>query len=325
MIKKKTEGENQASEGSKQIKTGDGNKLFRDIKAEEIHWIQDLDWTPADRKIKRHDNGFCTSDVERDTKKRLLTSRKKPDHKPQLANASGSLCSKGKKIRLACNNGNNSKLSADGEEKLPSMGKVITTKISVQEFKADQRNELFQSDGYREDQSADASCRFFSGGSGQVSGVETSSSSKVLGSHKSVRRYVEEAKASPVESVSSSPARSSFPKNLALAGVRISRQNHGDAGTRIPLSQEAECEFLSTTHPRNRNQPKPEICKQNSKFGDLHCTSMKTDLENRAGIENFSSISHETMDRSSQGAHVILQEAEKLKTYAECLKVRFLS
>ncbi|CAA7057600.1 unnamed protein product [Microthlaspi erraticum] len=299
MIKKKTEGDHQASEGSKQIKTGDGNKLFRDIKAEEIHWKQDQDWTPADRKIKRHDNDFCTSDVERDSKKRLLTSRKKPDHKPQLTNASGSLCTKAKKIRLVGNNGNNSKLSADGEEKLTSM-----------EFKADQRNELFQSK-----QNADASCRFFSGGSGQVSGVETSSSSKVLGSHKSVRRCVEEAKASPVESVSSSPARSSCPKSLALAGERISRQNQNL--NRIPLSQEADCE---STHPGNRNQPKPEICKQNSKFGDLRCTSIKKDLENRAGIENFSSISHETMDRSSQGANVILQEAEQLRTYAECLK-----
>ncbi|CAH2078974.1 unnamed protein product [Thlaspi arvense] len=337
-IKKKKEGDNQESEGSKQIKTGDGNKPSRDIKAEEIQWKQNLDWTQAERKKKRHGNDICTSDVERDTKKRLLASNKKPDPKPQLTTGSVSLWTKAhgrtnslvRKIRLTGykqgNNGSSSKLSADGEEKVPSMEKRIT----VQEVKARQRNEMFQADGHREHQNADASCKYFSGGSGQISGVETSSSAKVLGSHKSGRRYVEEeVKASPVESVSSFPARTSCRKNLALAGESISRQNQnlkcGDAGSKIVknrkhLSQEADCEFLSTTHPRNRNQAKPEVFKQNSEFGDLPCTSMEKVLEIRAGIKNFSAITHETMDRSSQAANDILQEAEKLTKLADCFK-----
>lgn len=229
------------------------------------------------------------------------------------------------------NNGNNSKLFADGEEKEPSMEKATTTKISVQEIKAHQRNELFQADGPREHRNADTSCRYFSGGSGQISGVETSNSSKVLGSHKS-GRYVEEVKASPVESVSSSPARSSCPKNLASAGVSISWKNqklkYGDAGSRNVnnrkhQSQEADYEVLSITHPRNSKQPKPDTCEQNSKFGDLPCTSMKTVLENRAGIKNFDAITHETMDRTCQPANDVLQEAEKLRKLADCFKVRF--
>lgn len=284
-------------------------------------------------------------DVERDTKKRLLVSKRKPDHKPQLTTASGSLCTKAhgninspvRKIRLMDykqgKDGNNSKLFADGEEKEPSMEKAVTTKISVQESKANQRNELFQADCSQEHRNGDASCRYFSGGSGQISGVETSSSSKVSGSNKSGRMYVEEVKASPVESVSSSPARSSCPTNLASAGESISRKNqnmkYGDVGSiiansRKPLSQEANCEILSTTHPGNRKQPKPEVC-NNSKFGDLPCTSMKTSLENRAGIKNFGAITHETMDRPCQAANDILQEAEKLRKRADCFKVRFLS
>lgn len=320
------------------IKTSDGNKLARDIKAEEIHWNQDWEWTPEERKTKHHDNDFC---VERDTMKRLLAPKKKPDHKPQLPTASGSLCTKAhgrinspiRKIRLmGYKQGNNIKLFADGNEKEPSMEKATTTKISVQESKAHQKNELFQADGSQEHWNADASCRYFSGGSGQISGVETSSSSKVLGSHKSGRMYVEEVKASPVESVSSSPARSSCPMNFASAGASISRKKqnmkYGDTGSRIvnnrkPLSQEANCEILSTTHPSNKKQPKPEVCKQNPKFGDLTCTSTKTVLENRAGIKKFGAIAHETMDRSCQTANEILQEAEKLRKFADCLKVRF--
>ncbi|EFH44449.1 zinc ion binding protein [Arabidopsis lyrata subsp. lyrata] len=232
-IKKKKEADKKESDGSKHIKTGDGTKLARGVKAEEIHWNQDPEWTPAERKTKRHDNDVYTLDVERDTKKRLLASKKKPDHKPQLTTASGSLCTKShgninnpmRKIRLMGNkqvkDGNNSKLFADGEEKEPSMEMAVTTKISVQESKAHQKNELFQADGdgSQEFWNADASCRYFSGGSGQISGVETSSSSKVLGSHKSGRMYVEEVKASPVESVSSSPARSSCPTNLAANDI----------------------------------------------------------------------------------------------------------
>ncbi|KAG7547429.1 Zinc finger CW-type [Arabidopsis suecica] len=339
-IKKKKEADKKESDGSKHIKTGDGTKLARGVKAEEIHWNQDPEWTPAERKTKRHENDFYTLDVERDTKKRLLASKKEPDHKPQLTTASGSLCTKShgninnpvRKIRFIGykqgKDGNNSKLFADGEEKEPSMEMAVTTKISVQESKAHQRNELFQADGSQEHRNADASCRYFSGGSGQISGVETSSSSKVLGSHKSGRMYVEEVKASPVESVSSSPARSSCPTNLVSAGESISRENqnmkYGDGGSiivnnRKPLSQEANCEILSTTHPRNRNQPKPEVC-NNSKFGDLPCTSMKTFLENRAGIKNFGAIIHETMDRPCQAANDILQEAEKLRKRGDCFK-----
>lgn len=316
------------------IKTGDGHKLARDIKAEEIHWNQDPEWTPAERKTKCHDNDFYTFDVERDTKKRLLASKKKPDHKPQLTSGSGSLCTKAhgkisspvRKIRLMGykqgQNGNNSKFYADGGEKEPSVEKAITTKISVQEFKAHQRNELFQADSSQEHPNGDASCRYFSGGSGQISGVETSSSSKVFGSNKSGRIYVEEVKASPVESVSSSPARSSCPTNLQSAGESISGSRI--VNNRIPLSQEANCEILSTSHSRNRKQPKPEVYKQ-KEFGDLPCTSMKTVLENRAGINNFGAITHKIMDRSCQAANDILQEAEKLRKLAYCLKVRFLS
>lgn len=61
------------------------------------------------------------------------------------------------------------------------------------------------------------------------------------------------------------------------------------------------------------------------KFGDLSCTSLKKFLENRAGVKNVNGITHETMDRSFQDANDILQEAEKLKKLAECLKVRFWS
>ncbi|KAL9817644.1 putative transcription factor & chromatin remodeling CW-Zn family [Arabidopsis thaliana] len=198
-VKKKKEADKEESDGSKHIKTGDGNKLARVIKAEEIHWNQDPKWTPAERKRKRHDNDFCTLNVERDPKKRLLVSKKKPDHKPQLITASGSLCTKAqgninstvRKIRLMGykqgKDGKNSKLFADGEENEPSMEKAVTTKISVHESKANQRNELFQADCFQEHLNGDASCRYFSGGSGQISGIETSNSSKVLGSHKSGR------------------------------------------------------------------------------------------------------------------------------------------
>ncbi|KAL1220551.1 Cysteine-tryptophan domain-containing zinc finger protein 3 [Cardamine amara subsp. amara] len=340
-IKKKKEGDKQESDGSMHIKTGDGNKLARDIKAEEIHWNQDLEWTPAERKTKRHDKDFYTLDVEQNTKKRLLASKKKPDDKPQLTSGSGSLCTKAhgkisspvRKLRLMgykqSQNGSNLKSYADGEEKEPSVEKAITTKISVQESEAHQRNELFQADGSQEHWNADASCRYFSGGSGQISGVETSSSSKIFGSHKSGRMCGEEVKASPVESVSSSPARSSCPKNLPSAGESIAWKNqnlkYGDDGSRagnngIPLSQEADCEILSTTHSGNRKQLKPEVCKQNSEFGDLPCTSRKMVLENRAGVKNFGASTHETMDRSCQAANDILQEAEKLRKVAECFK-----
>lgn len=292
-IKKKEEGEKQESEGDKQIKTGDGNKLSRDIKAEEIHWKQDLEWTPEERKTKRQDNDSYSLDVERDTKKRLLASKKKPEDKYQLTTSSGSLCTKAhgrinspvRKIRLMGykkgSHGNNSKLFSDGEEKEPSMDKATTTKVSDQEIKAHQINEVFKADGPREHRNADTSCRYFSGGSGQISGVETSSSSKVLGSHKS-GRYVEEVKASPVESVSSSPARSSCPKNLASAGVSISWKN------------------------------------QNLKLGEAGSRN----VNNR---KHFGAITHDTMDRSCQAVNDILQEAEKLRKLADCLKVRFLS
>ncbi|CAN7072334.1 unnamed protein product [Brassica oleracea var. botrytis] len=155
-IKKEKDGDNQESESSKQIKTGDGNKLSRDLKAEEIHCKRDLDCTPAERKTKRHDNDLYPSDVERVTKKRLL----KPDHQPQPTTGSGSLC-----------------IKAHG---------IVST-----------------------------------------------------------------------------PAR---------------------------------------------------------KFGDLSCSSLKTFLENRAGVTNVNGITHETMDRSSKSANDILQEAEKLKKLADCFK-----
>lgn len=61
------------------------------------------------------------------------------------------------------------------------------------------------------------------------------------------------------------------------------------------------------------------------KFGDLSCSSLKTFLENRAGVTNVNGITHETMDRSSKSANDILQEAEKLKKLADCFKVRFWS
>ncbi|CAN8275041.1 unnamed protein product [Cochlearia groenlandica] len=83
-IKRKKESDDQESERSQQIETGDGNKLSR----------ENLDWTPAERKTKRHDNDFNTSDVERDTKKRLLATKKKPDNQTQLTTDSGSLCTK---------------------------------------------------------------------------------------------------------------------------------------------------------------------------------------------------------------------------------------
>ncbi|XP_009146794.1 uncharacterized protein LOC103870417 isoform X1 [Brassica rapa] len=149
-IKKEKDGDNQESESSKQIKTGDGNKLSRDLKAEEIHCKRDLDCTPAERKTKRHDNDLYPSDVERATKKRLL----------KATTGSGSLC-----------------IKAHG---------IINT-----------------------------------------------------------------------------PAR---------------------------------------------------------KFGDLSCSSLKTFLENRAGVTNVNAITHETMDRSSKSANDILQEAEKLKKLAGCFK-----
>ncbi|XP_010440255.1 PREDICTED: uncharacterized protein LOC104723573 [Camelina sativa] len=339
--KKKKEGDKQESDGSKHITTGVGNKLARDMKVEEIHWNQDPEWTPAERKTKRPDNDFHTLDVERDTKKRLLASKSKPDHKRQLPTASGSLCTKAhgrintpvRKVRLVGSkqgsDGNNLKLFADSDEKEPSMVKATINKISVQESKACQRNELFQADGSQEHRNADASCKYFSGGSGQISGVETSSSSKVVGSHKSGRMYVEEVKASPLGSVSSSPERSSCPTNRASAAESLPRKKqnmkYGDAGSRFfhdrkPLSQEANCEILSTTHPKNRKQPKPEVCKRNPKFGDLPCTSMKSVLKNRAGINKIGDIAHETMDRSCHAANDILQEAEKLKKLANCLE-----
>ncbi|EOA15921.1 hypothetical protein CARUB_v10004015mg [Capsella rubella] len=342
--KKKKEGDKQDSDGSKHFTTNVGNKLARDFKVEEIHWNQDLEWTPAERKTKRPDNDLYTLDVEQATKKRLLASKNKPDRKCQLPTASGSLCTKAhgrinspvRKIRLMGskqgNDGNNVKMFVDGDEKEPSMVKATINKISVQESLACQRNELFQADGSQEHRYTDASCRHLSGGSGQISGVETSSSSKIVGSHKSGRMYVEEVKASPVGSVSSfssSPARSSCPTNFASAGESISRKKqnmkYGVAGSRIdnakkPLSHEANCEILSTTHPKNKKQPKPEVCKQNPKFGDLPCTTMKTVLENRAGVKKIDDIAHEPMDRSRYAANDILQEAEKLKKLADCLK-----
>ncbi|KAL0874113.1 hypothetical protein Bca101_023818 [Brassica carinata] len=150
----------EVNESSKQIKTGDGNKFSRDVKAEEIHCKQDLDCTPAERNTKRYASDFYPSDVERATKKRLLPSKEKPVHQPQPKTGSGSLC-----------------IKAHG--------------------------------------------------------------------------------------IISSPVR---------------------------------------------------------KFGDLSCTSLKKFLENRAGVKNINGITHETMDRSSQDANDILQEAEKLKKLADCLK-----
>ncbi|CAH8316918.1 unnamed protein product [Eruca vesicaria subsp. sativa] len=174
-IKKEKEGDNQESERSKQIKTGYGNKLSRDVKAEEIHCKQDLDCAPAERKTKRHDDDIYTSDVERATKKRLIAPKKKPDHQTQPKTGSGSL-----------------RIKAHG---------IINSPVRI------------------------------------------------------------------------------------------------------------------------RNQPEQEVRKQGTNFGDLPCTSMKTVPENRAGIKNVNVITHETMDRSPQAANDILQEAEKKKKLADCLKV----
>ncbi|XP_010487928.1 PREDICTED: uncharacterized protein LOC104765850 isoform X2 [Camelina sativa] len=160
--KKKKEGDKQESDGSKHITTGVGNKLARGMKVEEIHWNQDPEWTPAERKTKRPDNDFHTLDIERDTKKRLLASKSKPDHKRHLPTASGSLCTKAhcrintpvRKIRLMGSkqgsDGNSLKLFADSDQKEPSMVKATINKISVQESKACQRNELFQAGGSHE-------------------------------------------------------------------------------------------------------------------------------------------------------------------------------
>ncbi|KAF8051151.1 hypothetical protein N665_1790s0005 [Sinapis alba] len=159
-IQVKIKKEKESNESSKQINTGDGNKLSRDVKAEGIHCKQDLDCTSVERKTKRHDDDLYPSDVERATKKILPPSKEKPDHQPQPTTGSGSLC-----------------IKAHG---------IINSSVR--------------------------------------------------------------------------------------------------------------------------------------KFGDLSCTSLNKFLKNRAGVKNVNAITHETMDRSSPAVKDILQEAEKLKKLADCLK-----
>ncbi|XVF38689.1 hypothetical protein REPUB_Repub20aG0123400 [Reevesia pubescens] len=207
------------------------------------------------RSVQNYNECFNSGDVKHDIKERSVVSVKKVVDKTQASSDGGSLdvkCDKRASVKKrkfrdwqdsqnghelymkeessesGFRNENKSLVSkierkqsnsndGDGASNRKSMDHLIG---SIEEVRSIDRNQKLSKPKKRGSSQKildglDSSRR--DSGTGQISMAATSSSSKVSGSRKT-RANFEEARGSPVESVSSSPMRTSYPERLASTG-----------------------------------------------------------------------------------------------------------